>query len=175
MSGMGVDGAHNTIGKMSTPTTLLGKVAGYYLAGVQGTVLGITIDLSALPYFLRLFLGPYRAGIPGRSVLVGFECANWRRAVSKGLVHPQSETRVRVRSGVWPGLPVGEVVRRRAGVGSQAFRSERRVRVESGRRSSSARPSGRRVHCPFGLSLRCLDWPNSCTSFATLSAGLSLC
>ena len=48
MSGMGVDGAHNTIGKMSTPTTLLGKVAGYYPIGVQGMVLGIMVDLSAL-------------------------------------------------------------------------------------------------------------------------------
>ena len=53
-SGMGVDGAHNTIGEMSAPRTLLGfcharKVAGYYLAGVQGMVLGIAVDLSALP------------------------------------------------------------------------------------------------------------------------------
>ena len=39
LSGMGVDGAHNTIGKMSAPTTLLGfcyarEVVGYCLAGV---------------------------------------------------------------------------------------------------------------------------------------------
>ena len=57
-------GGHNTVGQMSAPTILLGfcharKVAGYCLAGVQGMVLGIVIDLSALPYFLRLFPGPY--------------------------------------------------------------------------------------------------------------------
>ena len=61
---MGVDSAHNTVGKMSPPTTLLGfyrarKVAGYCPVGAQGTVLGITVDLSALPYFLRPFPGPY--------------------------------------------------------------------------------------------------------------------
>ena len=59
LSGMGVDGAHKTVGKMSTPTTLLGKVAGYCPAGVQGMVLCIAVDLSALPYFLRPFPGPY--------------------------------------------------------------------------------------------------------------------
>ena len=70
LSGMGVDGAHNTVGKMSAPTTLLGfcharEVAGYY-QGVQGMFLGIAVDLSALPYFLRPFLGPHRAGILSR-------------------------------------------------------------------------------------------------------------
>ena len=64
LSGMGVDGAHNTVGEMSAPTTLLGfcharKVAGYCPAGVQGTVLGIAVDLSALPYFLCLFPSPH--------------------------------------------------------------------------------------------------------------------
>ena len=39
LSGMGVDDAHNTVGKMSAPTTLLAfchvrEVAGYYPAGV---------------------------------------------------------------------------------------------------------------------------------------------
>ena len=48
LSGMGVDGAHNTIGKMSAPTTLLGfcharKIIGYCPTGVQGTVLGIVV------------------------------------------------------------------------------------------------------------------------------------
>ena len=33
-SGMGVDGAYNTVGKMSAPTTLLGKVIGFYPIGV---------------------------------------------------------------------------------------------------------------------------------------------
>ena len=73
---MGVGGAHNTVGKMLAPTTLLGKVARYYLAGVQGTFLGIAVDLSALPYFFCPFPGPYRAGVPGQLVLVGFDRAS---------------------------------------------------------------------------------------------------
>ena len=102
---MGVDGAHNTIGEMSAPTTLLGlcharEVIGYYPVGVQGTVLGIAIDLSALPYFLHLFLGPYQAGVPGQSVPVGSDCASRRGAVSRGSAHSRSEKRVRVGSGV---------------------------------------------------------------------------
>ena len=41
---------------MSVPTTLLvfchaREVAGYCPTGVQGMVLGIAVDLSALPYF----------------------------------------------------------------------------------------------------------------------------
>ena len=103
----------------------------YCPAGVQGTVLGITVDLSALPYFLRLFPGPHRAGVPGRLVPVGSDCASRRRAVSRGWAHPLSETRVGVESGVWLGLFVGEAVRRRVGGGSE-------------RCSSLVRPSGRR-------------------------------
>ena len=57
--------------------------------GAQGTVLGIAVDLNALPYFLRLFLGPYRAGVPGQLVLVGSDYANRRGAVSRGLAHSQ--------------------------------------------------------------------------------------
>ena len=54
--GMGVDGVHNTVGKISAPTTLFGlcyarEVAGYCPAGVQGTFLGIVVDLGALLYF----------------------------------------------------------------------------------------------------------------------------
>ena len=71
LSSMGVDGAHNTVVKMSTPTTLLGfcyvrEVIGYYPIGVQGMVLGFAVDLGALPCFLHLFPSPYRAGVPGR-------------------------------------------------------------------------------------------------------------
>ena len=81
LSGVGVDGAHNTIGEMSVPTTLLRfcharKVIGYCLASVQGTVLGIEVDLSSLSYFLYLFPGPYRASVPGRLVPVGSDYAN---------------------------------------------------------------------------------------------------
>ena len=114
---------------MSTPTTLLAfcharEVAGYCSTGVQGTILGIAVDLSALPYFLRPFPGPYRAGVPGRLDPVGFDCASWRGVVSRGSVHSWSEKRVGVESGVWPGLSVGEAVRRWAG--DQSERSGRR-------------------------------------------------
>ena len=64
-------------------------------------------------------------------VPVGSDCTYWRRAVSRGSAHPRSETRVGVENGVWPGLPAGEAVRRRAGIGSE-------------RCSSFVRPSGRR-------------------------------
>ena len=94
---MGVDGAHNTVGEMSAPTILLGfcqarEVTGYCPAGVQGTVLGIAVDLSALPYLLRPFPGPHRAGVPGRLVPVGSDCASQRRAVSRGSVYPRSKS-----------------------------------------------------------------------------------
>ena len=60
--------------------------------------LGIVVDLSALPYFLCLFPGPYRAGVPDRLVLVGSDRASWRRVVSRGLAHPRSEAWVGVES-----------------------------------------------------------------------------
>ena len=110
--------------------TLLTCPIGYCPIGVQGMVLGIAVDLSALPYLLRLFPGPHRAGVPGRLIPVGSDCASWRRAVSRGSVHPRSETWVRVGA------------RRRAF--GQALRSEKRVGVRSERCSSSVRPSGRR-------------------------------
>ena len=74
---------------MSVPTTLLvfchaREVTGYCPAGVQGTILGIVFDLSALPYFLRPFPSPYQAGLPGRLVLVGSDCTSWRGAKSRG-------------------------------------------------------------------------------------------
>jgi len=42
---MGVNGAHNTVGKMSAPTTLfvLGRLQSTVSAGVQGTVPGIVV------------------------------------------------------------------------------------------------------------------------------------
>ena len=104
---VGVDGAHNTVGQMLASTTLLGfwhawKVSGhssdmscwYCPVGIQGTVLGIAVDLSALPYLLHPFPGPYRAGILGWLVPVGSDCASRRRAVSRGLMYSRSETRV---------------------------------------------------------------------------------
>ena len=43
----------------------------------------------------------------------------------------------------------------------RVLRSERRARVRSGRRSSSARASGQRLDHPFGLSFRYLGRPKS--------------
>ena len=113
LSGMGVDGTHNIVGEMLAPTTLLGfchakKVVGYCLVGVHGMFFSIVVDLSALPYFLRLFPSPYRAGVSGWFVPVGSDCVSWRRAVSRGSAHPRSETRIRVGSGIWPDLSVGK-------------------------------------------------------------------
>ena len=89
---------------------------------VQGTILGIAVDLSALPYLLRLILGSFteRASPFGRSqsaptALVG------ERAISRGLVYFRSEKRVGVRSECRPLL-------------GQAFGSEKRVGIESERR-----------------------------------------
>ena len=84
----------------------------YCPVGVQGTVLGFAVDLGALPYLLRPFPGPHRAGVPGRLVPVGSDCVSRRKVVSRGSVHPQSETQVGVGSGAWPGLPVGEAIQR---------------------------------------------------------------
>ena len=69
----------------------------YCPVGVQGTVLGIVVDLSALPYLVHPFPGPHRARVLDRLVPVGSDCASRRRAVSRGSVRPQSETRVGVR------------------------------------------------------------------------------
>ena len=55
-------------------------------------------------------------------------------------MHPQPETRVRVGSGVWPDLPVEEAIRRWAGGGSQAFRSERPS--EGGLETEASAPVG---------------------------------
>ena len=133
--------------------TLLTCPVDYCPAGVQGTVLGITVDLSALPYLLRLFPSPHRAGVPGWLVPVDSDCAGQRRAISRGSVHPRSETRVEFGGGAL--FLLGQAFRseRRAGVGSEAFRSERQARVRSGRRSSLARPSGRKLVHPFVLLL----------------------
>ena len=78
--------------------TLLTCPVGYCPAGVQGTVLGIAVDLSALPYLLCPFPGPHRVSVLGRLVSVGSDCASRRRAVSRGSMQPQLETWVRVGS-----------------------------------------------------------------------------
>ena len=144
---MEVNGTHNIVGKMSVPTTLLGfcharKVVGYCPTGVQGTVLGIAVDLSVLSYFLCHFSGPYRAGVPGRLVLAGSDCASRRRAVSKVFVYPSRRHGVGVRSSA-----LARPSSRRGhpeAVGDQSERSGQRGGPESenGRCSSLVRPFG---------------------------------
>ena len=72
---------------------------------------------------------------------------------------------------LWIGLPIEEAIQRRAGDRSE--RSGRRgwARVGSGRRSSSAMPSGRRLDRPSGLSSRYLGRPMSCALLANFSFG----
>ena len=63
--------------------------------------------------FLRLFPGPFRAGVPSWLVPVGSGCASWRRAVSRVFTYPGQRHGVGVGGSALPGLPVGETVRRR--------------------------------------------------------------
>ena len=74
-----------------------------------------------------------------------------------------------------PGLPVGEVVQRRAG--DRSKRSDRRGGPESETGAVPTRPD-----LPVGdwitllaYHLGILGWPRSCALFAMLSAGPSLC
>ena len=46
------------------------------------------LTLCTLLCFLRSFPGPFRAGVPGRLVLVGSGCTSWRRAVSRVFAYP---------------------------------------------------------------------------------------
>ena len=154
----------------------------YCPAGRQGTVLGIAVDLSALPYLLRLFPGSSPSGRP-------------RSVGPRRLRLRQSEKSCKQRFGAspvgdagwnrkrrWPGLPVREAGRsqkRAPFLLGQAFRSKRReseacvvppwpdlllgeVGVKSERRSSLARPSGRRggPESEASIVLR-LDRPSS--------------
>ena len=88
--------------------------------GSQGTAwqmhrvrsLVLWFDLCALPYFLRPFPSPYRAGVPGRLVPVGSDRASRRRAVSGVFAYPGRRQGVGVGGSALPGLPVGETVRR---------------------------------------------------------------
>ena len=145
---------------------------------VQGSVLGAAVDLSALPYFLCPFPGSYRAGVPGRLFPVGFDCASWRRAVSKGSAHPRSE--------MWSESEV---------VFGQAFRSKRPsgggLESEASVVLLSVGEAGRsQKRAPFllGQAFRLVIWitlpacclgfvrrPKSCTSFAMSPARPSLC
>ena len=177
---IGVNGAHNTVGEnVSAYNTawVLSCQGGRRVLFLQvRRVLSLVLlfDLCALPYFLRPFPGPYPAGVPGRSVLVGSDRASQRRVVSRGLAHPRSETQVGDESRVWLGLPVGEAVQRWAR--DQSERSGRRGGLESEAVAVPPRPG-----LPVGdqialLACRLGTWagPRVCMLFATLSAGLSL-
>ena len=146
---MGVNGAHNTIGgnigAYNTVWALLcqGACRVLFLQVYRVRSLVSWFDLCALPCFLRSFPGPFRAGVPGRLVLVGSGCAGRRRAASRVFAYPGRRRGVGVGSSVlarpsdWRGRP--EVA------GDRSERSGQRDGPESknGRRSSSARPSGR--------------------------------
>ena len=104
----------------------------YCPAGVQGMVLGIAVDLSAIPLSTPPdFLGPHRAGVLGRLFPVGSDHVGRRRAVSRGSAYSRSKKRVGVGSERRPLLGLAFQSEKRVGVGSercpligQAFRSE---------------------------------------------------
>ena len=166
---------------MSAPTTLFGsllcqggcRVLFLQVYRVWSPIL--RFDLCALPYFLRPFPGPYRAGVPGLLVPVGSDCASRRGAISRGSAHSRLEKQVRVGSGVLA-KPSGRRDRLEAGWRpKRALWSERRAGVGSGRRSSSARHFGWRLDRSSGLSFRYLDRLRSYASFATLYVGPNFC
>ena len=79
-------GPYNTVGgDVGTYNTVCVRVAVEYCF-VQGMVPG-TVVLTCEPClaFLRTSSSSYRAGIPGRMALVGSECVDRRRAVSRVL------------------------------------------------------------------------------------------
>jgi len=93
-------------------------------------VLGIAVDLRALPYLLRLLPGPTPSRRPGRSFPVGPDCVSREREASKGPAYPRSEERGRSRSRIAvpprPGLLVGASTkslgqRCRSGTGSWSW------------------------------------------------------
>ena len=61
----------------------------------QGTVIGIAVDLSALPYLFRLLLGPTPSRRPGRLFPVGPDRVTQESEASKGPAYPRSEERDR--------------------------------------------------------------------------------
>ena len=79
---MGVNGAHNiveeNVGAYNTVWVLScqGGCRVLFLQVYRVWSPILRFDLCALPYFLRPFLGPYRAGVPGLLVPVGSDCAS---------------------------------------------------------------------------------------------------
>ena len=190
------NGAHNTVRQMSTPTTLFGlchawKVVKhpsgmswrYCPVGVQGTVLGIAVDLRALPYLLRLISRVLtKQASPFGCFPVGSDRAGRGRAIIRGLVYFWSEKRVGVGSERRPLLGQAFRSEKRVGVGSegrpllsQAFRSERRVRVGSERRPLLGQAFRSETGSLFRPVVRYLGWPRSHALFVMPSAGSSFC
>ena len=92
---MGVNGAHNTVdGNIGAYNTVcVRKVAEYCSCRCTGYgPLYHGLTCAHRPALLRLFPGPFWAGVPGRLVPVGYNRASRRRAVSRGWSYPRSES-----------------------------------------------------------------------------------
>ena len=107
---------------------------------MQGTVLGIAVDWSAPPYLLCPFPGSSPSGRP-------------RSVFPQSAPTSRLEKSCKQRFGVFPVGEAGRSRKRASFLLGQTFLSERRAGVGSERRSSLARPSGRRLDRPYGLSL----------------------
>ena len=148
----------------------------YCPAGIQGTVLGITFDLSVLPYLLCPFSG---SSPSGRLWSVGPSWLRLRQSEKSckqrfGASPVREAGRSRKRR--WPGLPVGE-----SGPESEASAvpSWPGLPVGEAGRSRKRAPFlfGQAFRSETGSSfwpvVRFLGRPRSCASFATSSAGPS--
>ena len=143
----------------------------YCAAGVQGTVLGIAVDLSALPYLLRPFprsspsMCPESVG-PSRLRLRQSEKSCKQRFGAS----PVGDAG-RSRKCCWPGLPVVEADRsRKRGLPvGEAGQSRKRAAFLLGQAFRSE------IRSPFWPVVRFLGRLRSCASFAISSAGPSFC
>ena len=119
---------------------------------MQGTVLGIAVDLSALPYLLRLILGSLPRGcpfsvIPSRLRLRRLEKELYVEVWCTFGQRNESESEVSVVPSL-VGLPVGEVGRSRKQASSPPWPG-----LPVGKVDQSRRPSGRRLDHSSGLYL----------------------
>ena len=148
---------------------------------MQGTVLGIAVDLSVLPYLLRMisWVLTERASLCGRSQSA-LTAPVGERAVSRGSVYFRSEKRVGVESERCPLLGQAFRSEKRVEVGSerrpllgQAFWSEKRVGVGSERRPLLGQAFRTETGSFFWPVVRYLGRPRSRALFVMLSAGPS--
>jgi len=103
--------------------------------------------------FLRTSSGSYRTGVPNRMALVGSECADRRRAVSRVPTSPGwrdagSESEVALWARPFDRIGRLEVAGGRSECSDQSGGPKGST---SGRRSFRSRPSGRRLSRPSGL------------------------